>query len=359
MQWNKNYLLKKIRLNKIIYSISTKIFLVSLIFSICIISLVFIIISIILLHLESNLLFDIIFPTKNLYVIENIISLIFWMVVLLLIISYFTIYKLLTPLKKILKGIHEISEENLQFQFQSKKKDEFGDIMKAFDKMTKNITNLLNTKKQLLLDLSHELKTPITRAKLSLENLNSNKHIKAISEDLIEMNHIISFILDTEKFNNEKLSLKLEKISLKKTMQEIINYQKKKKILINYKNQLPEKKFLFYKPHLKIIVNNLIQNAERYSNSSIFVSNKIEKNHFILKIKDKGIGIATKEIPKITGPFYKIDKSRNKKTSSYGLGLNICQRIINFHQGVLEIKSNLGKGTVVKVVLPLKNSNEL
>ena len=286
--------------------------------------------------------------------LENFVILIFWVIVFLLIILYFVNYKLLSPLKTIQKGINKIVKGNLGFQFQIKKKDEFGNIMQSFNKMTKNISDLLEAKSQLLIDLSHEFKTPLTRAKLSLENLPKTKYVVFIQEDLKEIEEIMHTILEAEKYDKAKIKVKLEKIPLKEVMLEIINYHKNRDVPIEYKDYLPKKNFFLNKTHLKIISSNLIQNAFNYSSDSIFVSTKILNNHFILEVQDYGIGIAEEEIPKITDAFYQVNKSRYKKHKGYGLGLNICKRIINIYQGKMQIQSQLKKGTLVKVILPIK-----
>jgi signal transduction histidine kinase len=187
--------------------------------------------------------------------------------------------------------------------------------------------------------------------------LGTNKHTDAIKEDLLEMEQMISFILESARLSEGKLQMKLEKIPLKKFVEEVVNYHKKKNIPINYQSELPERCVFFHKNHLTILMNNLIQNAARYSSDTILVKSKILGNNFILVVQDYGVGIAKEDLPKITEAFYRVDESRSRKSGGYGLGLNICQGIVDAHQGTLEIASELGRGTKVKIIFPLKKND--
>ncbi|MFB0925600.1 MAG: ATP-binding protein, partial [Vicingaceae bacterium] len=103
---------------------------------------------------------------------------------------------------------------------------------------------------------------------------------------------------------------------------------------------------------LKTAILNLFDNACKFSsNNKVEVSLKKDKNWLILSVKDLGIGIENNEVKKIITPFYRGNNVINIKGS--GIGLSLTSRIINLHEGVLEINSEIGIGTEVQVILPL------
>ena len=347
MFWNNQK--NKEKFLKVFFSISTKFFFITTTFSIliilCLLYLVFFFLY------RDNYFLELFLPNYLLLDIDFAIIYIFSLIIFLLVSYYFLSYIMLSPFKKIKKGIEEIAKGNLKFQFKSKRRDEFGSIMESFNTMSENIYQQLEARKQLLLDLSHELKTPLTRAKLSLENLPKNKNSFAMKEDLQEISYMIQSILDSQMLTKEDLKKDLQQISVKKVVVEVVEYYQKKTNRIKLKNDLPNKKYFYHKHHLKILLNNFIENALHYSTSDIFLTTEIKNDNIVLKVADQGVGIAKEELAKITTAFYQVNKSRSKKAGSYGLGLNICQRILEAYGGKLVIESELKKGTLKKGTL--------
>ena len=74
---------------------------------------------------------------------------------------------------------------------------------------------------------------------------------------------------------------------------------------------------------------------------------------FIITIKDYGQGIPEEDLPYIFEPFYRVDKSRSKRTGGYGLGMSLCKKIIDRHQGKIQINSKVNQGTTVEILLPV------
>ena len=109
----------------------------------------------------------------------------------------------------------------------------------------------------------------------------------------------------------------------------------------------------------KLLLKNRIDNALQYSrepDAHIEVNLRREPKAAILEVVDQGIGIAATDIPRLTEAFYRPDSARQRNTGGYGLGLYLCQLIVDAHGGVLRIESVPGKGTRVVVSLPADNS---
>ena len=307
--------------------------------------------------LEITLFFSFFFAQEHIFDNDGNIFLIVFFVGLLLSCCYLTIRQILKPLDSIQLGVMELSKGNLDFRLKKKHNDELGDITQSFNQMSKKLSQLIDSKKQLLLNLSHEIKTPITRTKLSLELLSKNKHTISIQEDIKDIELIIDSILGAERLESQNYSAKTESIYLEPVIQKIVHSHNVANIIIKYKNNLPKKKYPLDPLFLKILLNNLIQNALNHSQSKtpILIESKWNKNtkNLQISVQDFGIGIAKQEREKVFEPFYRIEKSRSKKYGGYGLGLNICKKIVESYKGKIFVADKIIKGTKIIAVFPV------
>jgi signal transduction histidine kinase len=106
---------------------------------------------------------------------------------------------------------------------------------------------------------------------------------------------------------------------------------------------------------LRRALDNLLDNAQKYSEpgTPIHLHVAAASDAILLSVKDRGIGIAAEDIPRVTTPFFRTDRSRARKTGGLGLGLSLAKRIVEAHRGTLHVHSQLGEGTDVHVTLPL------
>ena len=227
---------------KIRISIFTKIFLISFISSL--ITLIFIAILIYWIFSEARnySFFSFFFAQEHIFDNDGNIFLIVFFVGLLLSCCYLTIRQILKPLDSIQLGVMELSKGNLDFRLKKKHNDELGDIKplihnhstQSFNQMSEKLSQLIDSKKQLLLNLSHEIKTPITRTKLSLELLDKNKHTLSIQEDIKDIELIIDSILGAERIASQNHSAKTESIYLEPVIQKIVHSHSVANIIIKY-----------------------------------------------------------------------------------------------------------------------------
>ena len=107
---------------------------------------------------------------------------------------------------------------------------------------------------------------------------------------------------------------------------------------------------------IKTVFENVLTNAVKYSqpdSNPIQVTYKFRESYAVIRITDFGIGIPEEELPHIFEPFYRVDKSRDKDTGGYGLGLSLCKTIMEAHDGKIEVQSSAQKGTTVSLFFPL------
>ncbi len=219
--------------------------------------------------------------------------------------------------------------------------------------------------KQFVSDVSHELRTPLSIMSGEIEIAlrkprKTNEYIQVLTSSKQELGHLINLVknlLFLAKEDQKAISLQSEKVDLTDVLNNVISTLKekinKKKIILKLKPADESITIIGQASMLRQLFFNVIDNAIIYTpeNGKINVALSTNANHVIIKVIDTGIGIAPKEQKKVFERFYRVDSSRSQ-TKGYGLGLAICQSIVNIHKGHIDIASKLGKGTAVIVFLP-------
>ena len=233
-----------------------------------------------------------------------------------------------------------------------------------------DITNqkLIEEKQTIYLDdLTHELKTPLSTIIGYLETIDFNNYtieenknfLKIINSKTFEIKNLIDQILklsETNIANKEILKINIQEI-LKSTIASYDNLFKKSGISFQIDIESANDKVTsFTSMELEVVINNLLSNALKYTPKGKTVSLKTKitsENDLSIIIQDQGIGIPQKDLSRLTERFFRVDQSRNNQTGGHGLGLTIANHILSKNGCVLEISSELGKGSIFKFNLKL------
>lgn len=228
------------------------------------------------------------------------------------------------------------------------------------------IKEMLDEQNRFTTDASHELRTPLTALRAEMEASLFDKHlsigkvrslIKSNLEEVIKLQTLSDDLLELAQYQDPNRKKTLTNLSLlqiiEDTLKKVLPLAKKKKITIN--NQINDIQIRANNNDLNQVFVIIIENAIKYSpeKSKITLScQKLDHTAEII-ITDQGMGINKKDLPFVFDRFYRGDKSRTKtETTGFGLGLSIAKKIIEEHQGSINIESNLGKGTKVILRLP-------
>ena len=215
-----------------------------------------------------------------------------------------------------------------------------------FDKMRKRIVRHLNQRSEMLSGISHDLRTPLTRMKLQIAFIKDKELSNKLAEDINEMEKMLNEYL---QFTSSSYLEKDEQFNLSELIDNSIQKYNNK----NITRDIPEGIYLNGRKNLiQRCINNLIDNAIKYSDKVNIELNKNNNNLFI-KIEDNGPGIPENEYSNVFKPFYKIDKGRADSKSSVGLGLSIASDIIRSHGGNIKLEKSLMNGLGVKIFLPV------
>lgn len=268
---------------------------------------------------------------------------------------YVVIYYLFYPVKLIERGIKRIGDGDIAYRLDIHRNDEIGTLAQSINKMADNIEEMLEAKRQLLLAISHELRTPITRSKIALSLMEDSYTQKSLAEDMQEMEDLIEELLESEKLRGNHAPLEINSVNIN----EII-YQVQGKYFeeapIQLALQEPLANIQVDASRIGLAIKNLIKNAltaRINETDSIMVKTTQDHSSITITVIDHGIGIEAEKIPHLTEPFYRTDKSRQRKTGGFGIGLYLIKAITDAHQAELVIDSHVNQGTSVEIILPV------
>jgi len=225
--------------------------------------------------------------------------------------------------------------------------------------MSESIREMLTAREQLLLDVSHELRSPLTRMKVALEFIPENSSQDSLQSDVQEMEQMVTEILETARLKSEYGKLDRMDTDLVTLIEKTCLIFEGKPPGISFENSLEKCVANVDVEQIQTVLKNILANAHKYStpeNEPIKVCLSRDDSGIQLEIQDYGQGIPDEEMDLIFEPFYRVDKSRNKKTGGYGLGLSLCKTIIEAHGGTIFVKSSMGKGTIFSLLLPNTSS---
>lgn len=282
---------------------------------------------------------------------------------------YFIILHEVKPLKKLREGAGEIGAGNLDYRIDIKRNDIFGYIANSFNIMAESLQKGRMLRKQFFADAAHELKTPITVIKGNLEGMIdgiipvNEENLKSLLEETEYLNNIIKDIKELALADSGEITLNKKKVDINMIIEASTGmlhmqiHAKDINMITDFQIEKPE---AFIDPErFNQVIYNLLVNAIKYTPQRGEIKIKTEKvlendiESVKITIKDSGKGIPPDDLPYIFERFYRVDKSRDRKTGGLGLGLAIVRKIIELHGGTIKAESILNEGSIFYIVIPL------
>jgi signal transduction histidine kinase len=281
----------------------------------------------------------------------------FLMVFLVMLVGSMILRRMFRPLRWLMKGVQEISNGNLDFQFPVKgpRHGEIWYLADQFNLMVRAVKEMVESRQQLLRDVSHELRSPLTRLKVALEMTPKGKMKDSMLRDVTEMETMITEILETERLKNGNGKLALASVDLAALIRETLSKYKSRKPGIKLVGKPKSIIIQADEARVKTVLQNVLENALKYSASrkkSVEVGLSQDEKEALITVQDFGQGIPSEDQEKVFEPFYRVDKSRTKDTGGYGLGLSLCREIMRAHGGDIRLESEPGLGTKVTLYFP-------
>lgn len=268
--------------------------------------------------------------------------------------------KALEPVARLTRSASLISEGHYGLRTAYESRDEIGWLSKAFDQMAESIEGKIESldreleRKELLIGaLSHEIKTPMTAVvgyadtllRMPLDKEQQEKCARQIAEAGRRAESLSQKMMDMISLSGQDAAKKQDFAAEKLTGELAEIYGDRVEFICRIESLYGDETLVFS------LIENLIQNALRASEEGerIRVTLKEEEGYDVILVEDHGCGISPEHVPLLTEPFYRVDKARSRKMGGAGLGLTICKRIAEWHDGDLHIESAVGVGTTVKV----------
>jgi signal transduction histidine kinase len=276
---------------------------------------------------------------------------------LILLACYLAVRWLFQPIIWMQEGAARIGAGDLDYRIPTPRRDELGMLSRDINAMAEDVQEMLDAKQQLMLAISHELRSPVTRAKVASEFIDDAKVRAGLLEDLDEMERLISDLLESEALNTRHAILHRESVDVGGLVRSVIDTDftgRGDAIDLEVESDLPEMQL--DATRMRLLTRNLIDNALRYNPADgepVEVCVQQRNDKLLLSVRDHGPGIAEQHLEHVTEPFYRADPARSRTTGGVGLGLYLCRRVAEVHGGKLLIHSGDGFGTRVAVELPL------
>jgi len=244
--------------------------------------------------------------------------------------------KQLRPLRWLKEGVEKVSEGDLSTRVPVVRMDEIGQVGRAFNQMTGRVEQMLNDHDRLMADVSHELRSPLARMKVALEMMPEGNKRDQIAADIKEMEALTAALLERERIKNRAAQPDHDEFDLVALSRSVVDGFSDSDIGVE-------------------LVDAPLDNAVKFSledSAAVLVRVSEVDTSASITIEDDGSGIPAELADRVLEPFVKLDPSRGHR-NGYGLGLNLCQRVVQAHAGDIRIEAREPRGTRVVVELPV------
>ncbi len=265
---------------------------------------------------------------------------------------FFLLRKMFSPIQTLIDGTKRISAGDFSTVIEVNRRDELGELAQSFNAMSTRIGEMLKRERELLLDVSHELRSPLTRMKVALELLPDGVAKTQIQHDINTLNAMLTELLESERLQSSYGSLKQSSFNLAALAEEVKSEFRDDADRITIEPQQDISLFAD-KERIRLLLRNLLSNALKYSQDAVKVLLSETSDAVVIRVCDKGKGISTEDLNKIFEPFYRGDSARVRLNGEggFGLGLYLCKKIVEAHGGSISAQSQKGE-TCFEVRLP-------
>ncbi len=261
--------------------------------------------------------------------------------------NWFGLRHILRPVRELERGVQAIEQGDLKYRLPEKGKDELARLAKSFNAMTASVDQRLQAREQLLRDVSHELRSPLTRLRLAAEMLASGNLREDLLEDIHVLEKMVQEILESERLTSSAGALKRTPVDFIALLREEIASQSGRLPGIRESIDFSEVIWNVDAERMRIVLRNLLDNALKYSPADgqpVDISLQEKVSTWLLRIQDYGSGIPASALPHLFEPFYRVDSARSAG-SGFGLGLALVKRICDAHSISIHVDSQVGQGS--------------
>jgi signal transduction histidine kinase len=284
---------------------------------------------------------------------------VFWILAVALL-CYALAYSVTRPLRELQRALERFGSGDRKARMHSTRRDELGELARTFDRMADRITTLLEAERRLLLDISHELRSPLARLGVAVELARSGASLESalnrIQKESDRLNSLVGQLLQVTRAEGDhnllnRQPVRLDELACQLAGDAAIEATAHKSsvqchgggpVTVEGDPEL-----------LRRAIENVIRNAIRYAPEGSPVEVSVDRSgaDAVVTVRDHGPGVPESSLPRLFDAFYRVDEDRGRTTGGAGLGLSIARRAIELHSGTIEAH-NAKPGLEVKILLP-------
>ncbi len=284
-----------------------------------------------------------------------------WIIGLVVLLCYAFAYHLTSPVRRLRAVVDCFGRGDFSARAATNRKDELGQLATSFNLMADRIQTLLSAERRLLLDISHELRSPLARLGVAIELARSGEDrehmLDRIQKEADRLNELVEELLQVTRVEGDPAALKTAVVPLDELLADLVydSLLEAKARDCTLLLQAPTSVMLNGDEVLvRRAIENVIRNAIRYAPRGTPVEIELKKLDGVaqISVRDYGPGVPEEALPRIFDPFYRVGSDRNRSSGGLGLGLAIARRAVELHSGRLSAR-NANPGLLVTIELPV------
>jgi two-component system sensor histidine kinase CpxA len=264
------------------------------------------------------------------------------------------------PIRQLAGAVDRFGTGDLAIRIPAPRRDEVGELARAFNRMAERIETLMTAERRLLQDISHELRSPLTRLHLAIELARTapdrDQALGRIQKEVDRLTTLVGTLIEMTRAEGDPTTRKSQLVSLAALVDEVVQS-------CTLEAQARHCRFVVSRESggtihgdpelLRRAVENVLRNAIRYAPEGSDIDVRIDDRNAVtnISIRDAGPGVPQDVLPRLAQPFFRADDSRDSATGGVGLGLAIAQRAIHLHHGTLSAE-NAHPGLRVTLSMP-------
>ena len=272
------------------------------------------------------------------------------------------------PIRRIAQAAKALRNGDLTARCHVDGEDEIGRLGETFDDMATSLERDLKMEHRLTSDVAHELRTPLMAMLVNVEAMQDgvlpadDEHLGLVASEVRRLSRLVDAMLRLSRIENGTTAVKLEPTDVGQLVQGLVESQeglfKDQDLTLTYEQRASSRELTIAADPdmLKQAVINLMSNAMRYTpeGGHVFVQVGREGQDVTISVADTGIGIAEEDLSRVFSRFWRSDASRERVSGGLGVGLSLVKEIVSKHNGYIEVKSELGRGSVFTIHLPVE-----
>jgi signal transduction histidine kinase len=268
---------------------------------------------------------------------------------------------IVSPIRRVTATVERFGRGDLSARVNMTRQDEIGTLARSFDQTAERLQTLVKSERRLLEDISHELRSPLTRLKLAIRLARTATDrevaLDRVERDVNRITSLVSEIVEVTRMEGDPHYRRTERVPLREVVQEIVDDCRVEAQLfrgcdIRVQGQLSGE-VSGDRELLRRAVENVVRNAIRYSPEKASIDVTLTENGAgaSITVRDYGPGVPEESLSQIFEPFFRVEEAREEETGGVGLGLSIAKRAVRLHRGTI-VAENACPGLSVQIYLP-------